>query len=64
MIEEPEFLFPFEFMEVGDSFFVPTLRIAEMIYKIDSRAKVAGFRVKVYPVLNGDILGVRVWRMS
>ena len=61
MLEEPEFILPFEFMEVGDSFFVPTLRIAEAVYKIDSRAKAAGVKVKIYPTIQEDIMGVRVW---
>jgi len=48
MIKEPEWVFPFSGMEVGDSFFIPTLRFAEMIYAIDSGAKREGMLFKVY----------------
>jgi hypothetical protein len=64
MSEEPEFILPFDFMEVGNSFFVPTLRIPNMIYTIDTRAKAAGVRVKIYPTLCNDFIGVRVWRIG
>ena len=64
LIEEPNWLFPFEGMEVGDSFFVPTLRFADMIYAIDTGAKRAGIRTKVYVTTKDDHIGVRVWRMS
>ncbi len=63
MIKEPEWLFPFEFMKVGDSFFVPTLKPAEMHYVIDSRSKAAGIRVKSYTSSKDGHLGVRVWRV-
>ena len=64
MIEEPEYLFPFDFMEVGDSFFLPTLRIPKMTYIVDTRAKAAGIRVKVYPMIDKEVMGVRVWRVA
>lgn len=60
---EPEYLLPFEQMKVGDSFFIPTLRPAEMTYIIDTRAKVAGVKVKSYPASKDGHLGIRVWRM-
>jgi hypothetical protein len=63
MVPEPDWVFPFEVMEVGDSFFVPTLRFAEMIYSIDSGAKRAGIRVKSYIVVKEDHIGVRTWRI-
>jgi hypothetical protein len=63
MVLEPDWVFPFEVMEVGDSFFVPTLRFAEMIYSIDSGAKRAGIRVKSYIVVKEDHIGVRTWRI-
>ena len=34
LLSEPEWLFPFEVMEVGESFFVPTMKPAYMTYKI------------------------------
>jgi hypothetical protein len=63
MVLEPDWVFPFEVMEVGDSFFVPTLRFAEMIYSIDSGAKRAGIKVKSYIVIKDDHIGVRTWRV-
>jgi hypothetical protein len=62
-ILEPEWLFPFEGMSVGDSFFIPTLRPAEMIYAIDSEAKRAGIKMKSYVVSKDNHLGVRSWRV-
>ena len=62
-IEEPEWVFPFEFMKPGDSFFVPTLKPLEMMYVIDSRAKTAKVKVKAYPSSKDGHLGVRVWRV-
>lgn len=61
-ILEPEWLFPFEGMAVGDSFFIPTLRPAELIYSIDCGSKRAGIRVKAYSAHKDGQLGVRVWR--
>ena len=63
MILEPEWLFPFSGMEVGDSFFIPTLRFAEMIYALDSGAKRWGILVKSYITHKDAHLGVRTWRV-
>ena len=63
-ILEPEWLFPFEGMSIGDSFFIPTLRPAEMIYSIDCGAKRAGIRVKSFYTTKDDQLGVRTWRVG
>lgn len=62
-IPEPEWIFPFDSMDVGDSFFIPTLRPAELIFVVENRAKVAGLKVKAYPSSKDDTLGVRVWRV-
>lgn len=62
--EEPVWLFPFEGMGVGDSFFIPTLRPAELHYVINTRAKAAGIRVRSFTTLKDGYLGVRVWRLS
>jgi hypothetical protein len=62
-LEEPVWLFPFEFMGVGESFFVPTLKPAEMIYIIDTRAKTAKVKVKAYAATKDGCIGVRVWRI-
>ena len=62
-IPEPEWVFPFESMEVGDSFFIPTLRFAEMMYAIDCGSKRAGVKVKSYVTTKDGHIGVRTWRV-
>lgn len=62
-IPEPEWVFPFEVMEVGESFFIPTLRFAEMLYAIDSGSKRAGIKVKSYITAKDGHIGVRTWRI-
>lgn len=64
MLSEPEWVFPFEGMLVGDSFFVPTLRPSPMIYAIESGAKRAQVKVKTYVVQKDGCLGVRAWRIA
>jgi hypothetical protein len=61
---EPEWLLPFEGMSVGDSFFIPTLRPAELMYAIDCGAKRAGIRVKSFITVKNDMVGVRTWRLN
>jgi hypothetical protein len=61
---EPTWLLPFQGMSVGDSFFVPTLKPAELIYIVDTRAKALGTRVKAYAAIKDECLGVRVWRVG
>ena len=63
MILEPEWLFPFSGMEIGDSFFIPTLRFSEMIYFLDCGAKREGMLVKSYITHKDNHLGVRTWRV-
>jgi hypothetical protein len=62
-LPEPEWIFPFEVMEVGESFFIPTLRFAEMIYALDSGSKRAGIKVKSYITSKDGHIGVRTWRI-
>jgi len=61
---EIEWVFPFEGMEIGDSFFIPTLRPAELIYMIDSGSKKAGIKMKSFVASKDGHLGVRSWRVS
>jgi len=61
---EPEWILPFEGMQVGDSFFIPTLRPAELLYAIDCGAKRAKIRVKSYITTKDDTIGVRSWRLG
>jgi len=62
-IKEPEWIFPFDAMEVGESFFIPTLRPAEIIYALESGAKRAEVRVKCYVTHKDNHIGVRAWRI-
>jgi hypothetical protein len=61
-LEEPEWLFPFDGMEIGDSFFIPTLRPADMVYAIESGARRAKIKVKCYVTTRDGYLGVTTWR--
>lgn len=62
-LEEPEWVFPFEGMRVGDSFFIPTLKPAEMIYTLDTQAKLSKVKVKAYATSKDGCIGVRAWRI-
>jgi len=62
LFDEPEWLLPFDAMKIGDSFFVPTLRPARMVYTVETAAKRAKVRVKVSAASKDGLLGVRVWR--
>lgn len=61
-LREPEWALPFDSLDVGDSFFIPTLRTAETMYILDTRAKEARVKVKIYATTKEGYLGVRVWR--
>jgi hypothetical protein len=61
-LKEPEWLFPFEGMDIGDSFFIPTLRPADMIYAIESGARRAKIKVKCFVTAKDGCLGVTTWR--
>jgi len=61
---EPEWIFPYSIMEIGDSFFMPTVRPAYGHYIIDLTSKRVGFRMKTYTVVEDGVLGVRSWRMA
>jgi hypothetical protein len=51
-------------MEVGDSFFIPTMKPAYMTYAIENGAKRASTKVKVYTTTKDGVLGVRTWRIA
>ena len=61
-LDEPLWDLPYEAMEIGDSFFIPTMKPAYMTYVIDTTAKKAGFKVKVFTVTENGVLGIRTWR--
>ena len=57
-------VFPFEGMEIGSSFFIPTMKISEMIYTVETQAKKAGILVRAYATTSkDDYMGIRVWRV-
>ena len=60
---EPEWIFPFEHMERGESFFIPTVKTSNMIYAVETRAKVIKIKVKAFATTKDGHLGVRVWRL-
>ena len=62
--KEPEWLYPFMGMEVGDSFFIPTMKSAEIIYSATEASKEFGIRAKAYACMKDGIMGVRVWRTN
>jgi hypothetical protein len=62
--DEPEWVFPFSGMSIGDSFFIPTMKPAYMTYTIDTAAKKSDVRVKVFTVAEDGVLGVRTWRIN
>jgi len=61
-LEEPVWVFPFDFMEIGESFFIPTLKQSAMTYAVESGAKRAKVKVRVCPSIKEDCIGIRVWR--
>jgi hypothetical protein len=61
---EPEWIFPYEIMEIGDSFFMPTVRPAYGHYIIDLTSKRVGLRMKVFTMTEDGVLGVRAWRIG
>ena len=62
--DEPEWVFPYSGMSVGDSFFVVTMKPAYMTYIIDTTAKKYGIKVKVFTTTHNGVLGVRAWRIK
>jgi hypothetical protein len=63
-LSEPEWIFPYHIMGIGDSFFIPTMRPSKMTYAVEITAKRAGVSVKCFPTTKDKILGVRVWRIG
>jgi len=51
-------------MQVGESFFIPTLRPAQMMYAADNAAKRSKIRVKIFTTEKDGHLGIRVWRVA
>jgi len=51
-------------MDVGDSFFIPTLKAQYMIDVVNSRAKAAGVKIKAYPYAKDKYIGIGVWLIA
>lgn len=62
--EDPEWMLPLDYMEIGESFFIPTVRPALMLYNIENKAKKYRVKVKVYVTTHNGWMGVRVWRLT
>jgi|APFre7841882654_1041346.scaffolds.fasta_scaffold65445_2 hypothetical protein len=62
--EEPQWVLPYMAMEVGDSFFIPTMRPAKLMYIIDTSAKKYGIKVKSYITTEEGYYGIRTWRLG
>jgi hypothetical protein len=63
-VDEPEWTLPYDFMRVGDSFFIPTMRPTYMLYIIDTTSKKMGVKMKALVRHENGILGVRAWRIG
>lgn len=63
-MNEPEWIFPFDHMEIGQSFFIPTLETASMLYAIESGAKRSKVKIKAFITIKDNHLGVRAWRIG
>jgi hypothetical protein len=61
---EPEWILPYQYMSVGESFFIPTMRPAYAHYIVDVTSKRVQVPVKAYTCVEEGILGVRVWRIG
>lgn len=51
-------------MKVGESFFIPTVRPAEMRYVVTARANSAKVKVSIYTTTHEGYMGIRVWRVA
>jgi hypothetical protein len=64
MSKDIDWAFPFEFMEVGDSFFIPTIQTGPMLYAIECGAKRSKVQMKAFITSKDGHLGVRAWRVA
>jgi L-asparaginase/Glu-tRNA(Gln) amidotransferase subunit D len=51
-------------MDIGDSFFIPTLKSADAIYSAVEASKKHNLRVKAFAAMKDGIMGIRVWRVN
>lgn len=59
---EAEYQLP-EWLEIGQSFFLPTLKSDELITKVKARYAARGIQVVHETRIEADHLGIRVWRV-
>jgi len=59
--DELEWIFPFQQMVIGESFFIPSVKPASLFYAIDCGAKREKVKVKYFVTTKDNCLGVRVW---
>jgi ribosomal protein S12 methylthiotransferase accessory factor YcaO len=52
-----------EWLEIGQSFFLPTLKSDELITKVKARYAARGIQVVHEMRIEADHLGIRVWRV-
>jgi hypothetical protein len=64
LYDEPEWVFPYSGMGIGDSFFIPTMKPAYMSYIIDTTSKKVGLKMRVFTTTENGLLGVRAWRIK
>lgn len=63
-LDEPLWDLPLDVMDIGESFFIPTMKPAYMSYVVDCAAKRLEVKVKTYTTTKDGMIGVRVWRTS
>jgi len=61
---KPTICYPFEHMEVGDSFFVPVYDVKEILEEIGAVAAALQVQVKIKSGIEHGLYGVRVWRVK
>jgi len=52
-----------QWLEIGQSFFLPTLKSDELITKVKARYAARGIQVVHEMRIEADHLGIRVWRV-
>ena len=62
--DDINWIFPFHGMDIGESFFIPSVKPAGLIYTIKTLSKIAGVRVEVRNAIKDGILGIRTWRTA
>lgn len=56
--------YPFAIMGIGDSFFAPNVKLASFRATTYRHAALLGRKYTVRQTLEGNVLGIRVWRVK